>query len=62
VDGFHPNREAHALWGEEIASLALPLLIGFPRRTDAPDAESRLAMTGGLADAENPRRSPVPAV
>jgi lysophospholipase L1-like esterase len=25
-DGFHPNREAHALWGEEIASLALPLL------------------------------------
>jgi lysophospholipase L1-like esterase len=26
VDGFHPNTEAHALWGEEIASLALPLL------------------------------------
>jgi lysophospholipase L1-like esterase len=26
ADGFHPNVEAHALWGEEIASLALPLL------------------------------------
>ena len=27
-DGFHPNRQAHALWGEEIATLALPLLQG----------------------------------
>jgi lysophospholipase L1-like esterase len=27
VDGFHPNSDAHALWGEEIASLALPLLV-----------------------------------
>jgi len=26
VDGFHPNVRAHALWGEEIAALALPLL------------------------------------
>jgi lysophospholipase L1-like esterase len=34
-DGFHPNMEAHALWGEEIASLALPLLIGRGRRTGA---------------------------
>ena len=25
-DGFHPNRGAHALWGEEIAALALPLV------------------------------------
>jgi lysophospholipase L1-like esterase len=25
-DGFHPNRLAHAIWGEEIAALALPLL------------------------------------
>ena len=25
-DGFHPNRQAHALWGEEIALLALPLV------------------------------------
>lgn len=25
-DGFHPNRRAHAIWGEEIAALALPLL------------------------------------
>jgi lysophospholipase L1-like esterase len=26
-DGFHPNARAHALWGEEIAALALPLLV-----------------------------------
>jgi lysophospholipase L1-like esterase len=25
-DGFHPNAKAHALWGEEIAARALPLL------------------------------------
>jgi len=25
-DGFHPNARAHALWGEEVAALALPLL------------------------------------
>ena len=25
-DGFHPNARGHALWGEEIAALALPLL------------------------------------
>ena len=25
-DGFHPNRRAHAIWGEEIAALALPLI------------------------------------
>jgi lysophospholipase L1-like esterase len=25
-DGFHPNVRAHALWGEEIAALAMPLL------------------------------------
>ena len=25
-DGFHPNRQAHTLWGEEIAALALPLV------------------------------------
>jgi GDSL-like Lipase/Acylhydrolase family len=25
-DGFHPNARPHALWGEEIAALALPLL------------------------------------
>jgi lysophospholipase L1-like esterase len=25
-DGFHPNRRAHAIWGEELATLALPLL------------------------------------
>ncbi len=25
-DGFHPNQRAHAIWGEELATLALPLL------------------------------------
>jgi lysophospholipase L1-like esterase len=25
-DGFHPNQHAHAIWGEKIAALALPLL------------------------------------
>jgi lysophospholipase L1-like esterase len=25
-DGFHPNRRAHAIWGEGIAALALPLI------------------------------------
>ena len=32
MDGFHPNTQAHALWGEEIASLALPLLFDRTRR------------------------------
>jgi len=27
-DGFHPNLQAHTLWGEEIAALALPLIAG----------------------------------
>jgi lysophospholipase L1-like esterase len=26
VDGFHTNAQAHALWGEDIAALAMPLL------------------------------------
>jgi hypothetical protein len=26
ADGFHLNAHAHALWGEDIAALALPLL------------------------------------
>ena len=25
-DGFHPNRRAHAIWGEDIAALALPFV------------------------------------
>ena len=25
-DGFHPNQRAHAIWGEEIAALALPFV------------------------------------
>jgi lysophospholipase L1-like esterase len=31
-DGFHPNARAHAMWGEEIAALALPLLQDERRR------------------------------
>ncbi len=30
-DGFHPNRRAHAIWGEELATLALPMLPGTGR-------------------------------
>jgi lysophospholipase L1-like esterase len=60
VDGFHPNMEAHVLWGEEIAWLALPLLIGRHRRADA--AEDRVAMTGTSADAGSQRGLPVPAL
>jgi lysophospholipase L1-like esterase len=40
VDGFHPNMEAHALWGDEIASLALPLLVERPRQA-GPTAARR---------------------
>jgi lysophospholipase L1-like esterase len=25
-DGFHPNRRAHAIWGDDIAALALPFV------------------------------------
>ena len=35
-DGFHPNRQAHALWGEEIAVLALPLVQAQKRVTQPP--------------------------
>ncbi len=35
-DGFHPNRRAHAIWGEQLAALALPLLPDRPvTRTEA---------------------------
>jgi lysophospholipase L1-like esterase len=60
VDGFHPNMQAHALWGEEIASLALPLLTGRQRRGDA--ATRRCAMTGRFTEAERPRGLPIPAL
>jgi lysophospholipase L1-like esterase len=33
TDGFHPNVQAHALWGEELAALALPLLADRHRQT-----------------------------
>ena len=56
VDGFHPNMEAHALWGEEIASLALPLLVG-PNRQMA--AGRRQAKVTDLADFSGAR--PLPA-
>jgi lysophospholipase L1-like esterase len=58
IDGFHPNPEAHALWGEEIASLALPLLAGRYRRAGAK--KSRAPMVGDLADARSARLSSAP--
>jgi lysophospholipase L1-like esterase len=56
VDGFHPNMEAHALWGEEIASLALPLLAGRDKPTRA--TEARVSRVGDAADPNGPRRTP----
>jgi lysophospholipase L1-like esterase len=56
VDGFHPNTEAHALWGEEIASLALPLLVGHNRQMAAGRREATVA---DLADFIGAR--PLPA-
>jgi len=29
-DGFHPNAQAHDLWGEDLALLALPMLASDP--------------------------------
>jgi lysophospholipase L1-like esterase len=54
-DGFHPNMEAHALWGEEIASLALPLLSDRHRRTSA--TASRPVNIADLACHGGTRRS-----
>jgi lysophospholipase L1-like esterase len=36
-DGFHPNLHAHNLWGEEVATIALPLLA--ERDAQAADAK-----------------------
>jgi lysophospholipase L1-like esterase len=56
VDGFHPNMAAHALWGEEIASLALPLLLGHNRQVAPRRREAKVA---DLADFSSAR--PLPA-
>lgn len=56
VDGFHPNMEAHALWGEEIASLALPLLVGRDRQMVTRRREAKVT---DLADFSVAR--PLPA-
>jgi len=56
VDGFHPNAEAHALWGEEIASLALPLLADRNGRRAA--TASPPARISALADYGDSRRAP----
>ena len=55
VDGFHPNVEAHALWGEEIASLALHLLVD---RDPQMAAQRRVTKVGDLADFDGTRRLP----
>ena len=56
VDGFHPNMEAHALWGEEIASLALPLLAG--RHEAMRASQARVSKGGDVADPNGTRRTP----
>jgi lysophospholipase L1-like esterase len=45
TDGFHPNVQAHALWGEELAALALPLLADRHRQT-SPQASQPSAVAG----------------
>jgi lysophospholipase L1-like esterase len=55
-DGFHPNVAAHALWGEEIASLALPLLADRSRRTGTP--APRVARVADAADPGSACRLP----
>jgi lysophospholipase L1-like esterase len=51
VDGFHPNAEAHALWGEEIASLALPLLADRNARKAATvSRRARMSEPAGYGD------------
>lgn len=67
-DGFHPNMEAHALWGEEIASLALPLLLDRkPRRGAiaslpahaADPANSGRQRRRSVDPARHPEKSPI---
>jgi lysophospholipase L1-like esterase len=55
-DGFHPNREAHVLWGEEIASLALPLLAGRGARRAAK--ANRISTAADAAESSSTRRLP----
>ena len=43
ADGFHPNPQAHALWGEEIATLAMPLLAHRHGRRGAVPIQDQLA-------------------
>jgi lysophospholipase L1-like esterase len=64
ADGFHPNMEAHALWGEEIASLALPLLVDRYRHRGA--TAGRVSTGGVVVDSREGRRfsanlAPAPA-
>jgi lysophospholipase L1-like esterase len=47
ADGFHPNVQAHTLWGEKLAALALPLLADRHRPT-IPEA-GRLPAVAGCA-------------
>jgi lysophospholipase L1-like esterase len=54
VDGFHPNMAAHTLWGEEIAALALPLLVDRGRRA-CPTAV-RVSNLGNAAAPTGARR------
>jgi lysophospholipase L1-like esterase len=56
ADGFHPNTQAHALWGEEIAALALPLLASRQQRTAATAKQVRTVGDGAVSG--NARRRP----
>src|SRR5882762_8832901 len=61
-DGFHPNLQAHTLWGEEIAALALPLIAGADhspsRRSTVRMSTSEVSVrcTGHLSAISNNRR------
>jgi lysophospholipase L1-like esterase len=55
-DGFHPNVAAHVLWGEEIASLALPLLTDRNRRAGV--TATRVSRVADVADPSSKRRLP----
>jgi lysophospholipase L1-like esterase len=61
VDGFHPNMVAHTLWGEEVAALALPLLVDRVRRA-SPTAVRVSNLDAAAAPTGTRRLSAEPAV
>ena len=53
-DGFHPNAQAHALWGEEIAALALPLLADRPSYPASVPSHLIFALRRPMLGMKNP--------